>query len=475
MQSRNLGGAARHLELARKAAEPADMKEIDRLQTLLDDLRGFWTAVLKEIGTLKPGDRLSVAGRELEVLESQGGELLLANGDARQRFALTSLPLEIVRVIIEKNPPADADKLELQQAVVMLFDREGNAGQAKQLCDRAAARGLPVAPLLAELASRSTPAEKPAEKPTGSPQPQPAHPPEDRRLAVPEADALAGMLKEIRDVFKDRYAAARDRDQKRTFARFLAQQAVETPDKPASRYMLLSEARDMAAAAGDANLLSNVIATMGREFKLDSQAMIADTIIKAAKKPRDNAANQSLARLALDLAQNSLRRGDNETATLLTEAAREMARKARDGTTVKQAAVLAKEIQERKQLAEAFAEAEKNLADKPDDPEANQTAAEYYCLIKNDWSRGLAMLSKGADETLKGLAQAEAGGAPGTPAEMVVLGDRWYDAADAAANPVQRLIRARAAYWYQRALPSLTGLTQGKVKRRLTELTEQGR
>jgi hypothetical protein len=131
-----------------------------------------------------------------------------------------------------------------------------------------------------------------------------------------------------------------------------------------------------------------------------------------------------------------------------------------------------KDIEERKQLHEAFAAAEKTLAEKPDDPEANRVSAAYYCLVKHDWPRGLPLLLKGDDETLKGLAIAEAAVAPGSSPDMVALGDRWYDAVSATEQTANRLARARAAFWYQRALPNLTGLTRSKVEKRLAELSE---
>ena len=148
---------------------------------------------------------------------------------------------------------------------------------------------------------------------------------------MPAADAQSAALKVIRELFQERYAAARERDQKRAFARFLRQKAADTHDNPAARYMLYLEARDMAVATGDAGLLQGVLQDLGRQYRLDWHEMAVDTLVKAAKRPRDSLSNQSLARLALETARGEMAKEDYDSATLLGEAAKEMARKAGDG------------------------------------------------------------------------------------------------------------------------------------------------
>jgi hypothetical protein len=52
------------------------------------------------------------------------------------------------------------------------------------------------------------------------------------------------------------------------------------------------------------------------------------------------------------------------------------------------------------------------------------------------------------------------------PEEQVALGDAWWDLTEKEAKA-----KDRAAYWYQRALPGLTGLVKGKVAKRLKEFS----
>ncbi len=209
------------------------------------------------------------------------------------------------------------------------------------------------------------------------PEEEPRKPPEDARHPVPNANAQAAALKEIRELLKDRYLNAKDREQKRNLARLLAQQAADTRDNPAARYMLYSEARDMALSVGETNLLPGIFEALGNEFQLDSREVAIDTLVKAAKKPRDAVANQAIGRMALEMAKSADNQEEYSQAKLLTDVARDLARKARDASTIKQTTALLKEIEHRKTLRQGLLEAEKKLASAPDDPEANYAAARY--------------------------------------------------------------------------------------------------
>src|SRR3989442_1034688 len=69
------------------------------------------------------------------------------------------------------------------------------------------------------------------------------------REAVPSADAQAKAEKLIKDLFKADYARFRPADRLALSTKLL-QQAVETKDDPAARYVLLQEASRLAARAG---------------------------------------------------------------------------------------------------------------------------------------------------------------------------------------------------------------------------------
>src|SRR5690606_8449630 len=59
-------------------------------------------------------------------------------------------------------------------------------------------------------------------------------------------------------------------------------------------------------------------------------------------------------------------------------------------------------------------------------------------------------------------------------AARAALGDAWWDAAGNLPEAQQRIARARAAAWYRRALPQLTGLAAAKTQTRIDEFAALG-
>jgi len=470
MRLRNMSGASHYLRRARKTALPSENEEVDRLQTILKHQEAYWTAVRRALRGLKPGETLTLDDRELTILEIEQDEVLLVDGDVRTRYTLGSLPLKIVMEIAERELPESSEVAILGKAAVLLFDPEGRHDRVRELCERAISQGLSARELLDEMDGKpARETDMPGPKLPGA---KPGRSGKDSRWEVPGAAALDKALNEIHEVFKDRYTGAKHRNEKQDLGRMLFQQAQETHDDPTSRYMLYSEARDVAVASGSAHLFRRVVEAMGREYQLDGRATAVAVLVESARKPRDVASNRSLGRLALEMADSAMRRGEYDSAAQLAGAAKEVARKARDGDTVKQSVALAKDVDERKRVKAGFAAAKKSLTRNPDDTEANMAVAKYRCLVKNDWSRGLPLILKGADEAMKIPARSEATNPPRSAADMAALGDRWREAAEAADPTHQQFARTRAIYWYRRALPNLSGSTRKKVERHLDRILQ---
>ncbi len=237
---------------------------------------------------------------------------------------------------------------------------------------------------------------KPQSRQPAIPPATPAAPPvEDRRIAPPSEEAQANARREVVSFFLADYAAAVYPDPQKALAEKLYLQATQTHDDPTARYVLDTEARDIAVAAGAVGLLEKVLANLGEGYRVKVQAMTVEMLAKAAKHPRDMsatndparikllvkaakqprdpsarrelpptsaldmlaktakqlwdpAASHDLGRMALKKAADSMRRGDIDAAESLVESASEMAHRANDGPTVIQATALAKEVQERR-------------------------------------------------------------------------------------------------------------------------------
>jgi hypothetical protein len=460
MGRRNASHARSHLDEAGKAtATPEMTAEADRVRAVNDCLDKFWQAVRQGIRAFQRGQKLLVDGRELHVV-NPGSKFQLSDG---QHYTINSVPVAIAAAIAE--PLLPPEKIGACKAAALAFDPSVDRQQARHCCAALSDEDPLALAVWAELnrgsaTGNAARALQPFASPSGE---------EDKRLEVPPADAQAAARQAIREALKKQHAAIDPREQ-RERAAILRQQAAVTRDDPAVRYVCYIDAMDLALAAGDADLLYDALAALVREYRRDGNALAAGTLKDAAKKPRDAAAQQALARLALGLAENAANSEDFDSARQLIVAGRELAAKASDPGGTKRADLLAKELKGRETLKRRFPEIERTLTRKPDDLDANRDAARYYCLVKNDWRRGLPLVVKSDDAAISGAAQWELAHPSDSATGMLAIGDHWYEAAQTVQKLNRRLVEIRAAYWYRQVERKLTGNDQIRVRWRLEKL-----
>lgn len=291
--------------------------------------------------------------------------------------------------------------------------------------------------------------------------------------AIPEPSAQEAMRDEIRRIFQQEYAAASTPEAKRSLAELLVKQALDTSGDPVAYYVLLAEARDLAADAGDSRTFLQALVALSRKFPIDWVTMAAEGLEQAARRSRPPAANAALARAALKLVDGALRDDQYPQAQMLATAGRDMARKAADAELLKEAVARLKEVETRQQGYAEYQEAGQRLTVDPHDADARRIQAMYLCFVKGDWEHGLPLLAQSGDPALAALVEAE-NHPPADAHSAVVLGDMWWDVSKAAEPAVRDGMLARAAHWYRSALPHLRGLTETKVERRLEQIAAGG-
>ena len=110
------------------------------------------------------------------------------------------------------------------------------------------------------------------------------------------------------------------------------------------------------------------------------------------------------------------------------------------------------------------------LAENPADGDANAVAGQWYCLVKGDWEKGLPLLAAGNNAELAKLAKRDLA-QPAAPKQQVEVAEGWRALAEKEPPPAKSVVQARAAYWYNLALPKLTGLDKAGVEERLKAMT----
>jgi hypothetical protein len=296
--------------------------------------------------------------------------------------------------------------------------------------------------------------------------------PQEKKVPVPDQASQEKVLKEIRNLFKAKYAK-RDRAARLVLAKELLHQAGRMGDDPTSRYVLLCEARDVAVEGLGLALAFAAISKLSEGYDLaptTPTAMKVAALKKAKRHAKGLEELRALAGAYLQTAREGMRLMEYDPAGEAAKEASSTARLARDQSLSQEAKDLSKEIASLKRVHAEVSKAELILSANPEDPDANLILGRFWCFARRDWERGLPYLARGSDEALKKLAAMEQT-KPEDAASQSDLGDAWYELAGKTRNSLEKgRYFGRAREWYERAREKASGLLGIKIGKRLEEL-----
>lgn len=247
------------------------------------------------------------------------------------------------------------------------------------------------------------------------------------------------------------------------------------PDAAARRYALLGEAFDLALAAHDVPLALRAMQVTGRSFATDRTARFK-ALAAVAELPElsdDRAGARLIARRWLDLADEATAGEDYVTAAAATARAAAAADNAHDPRLVATVAAASDRLNDAMDQSLHLARAQKTLAVRPDDPEANLVLGKFLCSVKGDWEQGMARLAMSEDSKLKSLAETQKGGAA-SASQWTDLGDAFLAAAtppDSRGAAFAQALRRRARVCFETALPLASADEKPGIHKRLHDLT----
>ncbi len=108
----------------------------------------------------------------------------------------------------------------------------------------------------------------------------------------------------------------------------------------------------------------------------------------------------------------------------------------------------------------------------PENADANLAVGQWHCFAKGDWEKGLPCLAKGSREDLAALAKQELA-KPADAKDQVAVADAWWALAEKDHGDFKPKFRARAASWYERAAPSLSGLEKTRVAKQIAAAKQE--
>ncbi|MBN2025084.1 MAG: hypothetical protein JW809_20070 [Pirellulales bacterium] len=322
---------------------------------------------------------------------------------------------------------------------------------------------LPPTPVVGHL---ETPPPTPA-----FPAPSPPPAPSTRKEPVPDVADRAPARLRVQTLIAPRLSRAVTPEQKVAAARFLIVRGHQTANEPAFRHALLLEAGGLAAEAGDAELVRGTAEVMAQYFDTTVDAATADVVDDLAARPRGAVWSRAAAMVVAELAGEAARKESFDAAQKMLDRAVELARKSHDAPTVKQAVAWQKALASRREMHEAFQQADRTLAREPGNAAASLMVGRYLCFVRGDWRRGCEQLAQGVDGRLRYLASQEQKGAD-SPEAMVALADAWWNAARSAPSDFRADYYARARHWYRRSERQLPDAPRARVQARLAEIQQ---
>jgi hypothetical protein len=284
--------------------------------------------------------------------------------------------------------------------------------------------------------------------------PQQARP----KAPVPPAEEQEKVLKLVRDVFKSDYARKTPEGMK-ALAQKLLTHSREEAKGGTERFVLLKEAQELAARAGDIALAMAAIGALARTFDVDAADLKVDTLETAGRAATSPAQVKAVAEAYLPLIDAAMAAEDYDAAKGLTAKALPLARRAQEAALVEKLQGLDKEIAALRAEQARLKPMMETLKDNPNDPDANLAAGSYFCFTRDQWERGLPHLARCTDPELSEAATAEIS-KPEAPEDQVKLARSWREAARKKSTRIKAGCEQRALLWYETALQGTKGLAR---------------
>jgi hypothetical protein len=194
------------------------------------------------------------------------------------------------------------------------------------------------------------------------------------RRAVPDPASEAKARKVVNEVYADLIRGARTPEQKLALAKRMLQDAAETKDDPAGKWVLLGRARDLAMEACDPPTTLAAIAAM-EEFQIDGLNARKDALFELSRCINPKFDRKALLPPINACIAEGVRAGNYKAAAQLTDLDLSIAERANDADALKATRSFARDVRSwaaamtskspAKEIASAKAEVEKRLAELP--------------------------------------------------------------------------------------------------------------
>ncbi len=265
------------------------------------------------------------------------------------------------------------------------------------------------------------------------------------RLPVPDAAAKEQATKMVKGLFAKEYAR-RDPESRKALADKLLAQSRAGGDPPAVRFVLLSEARELAILGDDRWKAMDAADEMVSTFAVPSSTVRQIKFDVLSEGGRLATVPGAVA-TALNISETALADDDFDQAGRAARLAQSRGKFAVIAVRAEMSRVDAA-----KQSHAAAEQATVKLKTNPDDQEAKTSIGKYLSFVKGQWPQGLPLLAQSPDPVLRNAAKRDAAmltaGASDSPdlaASFADAGDAWWRLPSPMANRQFRQMTQSAA------------------------------
>ena len=275
----------------------------------------------------------------------------------------------------------------------------------------------------------------------------------DPRQVVPSQDELVAAKRSAIEQLGTEYVDAnksKKSEEKTTLAKKLydrANDTTKTEENRIDRYVLLDLGRHLACDAGDIQTSLQIVDALARDFRVDAIEQKVAALVNIEGNLRDEQPLRDFVRRSQDLSDEAERDEQYNQAIRLFRGVASAARKLGDQAVRKMVRDRNKELTWLVSSLESAQKAKDVILKTPDDPRANESLGTYLCLVKDDWEKGLPMLSRSFNEDTRELAEDDLA-EPKTADDCIAVADGWRVRAQWYKGRVKERLYLRAKNYY---------------------------
>ncbi len=292
------------------------------------------------------------------------------------------------------------------------------------------------------------------------------------KTPIPDQAAQGRATKLLLDIFADDIEKAASNDAKTKLAAYLFGQGKEAKDDAAVRYVCYREASELAAKGADVGLALTIAEELSRVYDVDPLLLKADVLGLAVASATEKETGQALVEAIRPLLNEAVDLDHYKAAHQLGDAIVSAAKKAKSPSLVLE---LQRRVEEIKGIEKSFARLQgflDRVQKDPKDAEAQLELAKYFAYQKKRWEKALPYFARCGDKALEPLARQDIAD-PKDAKEQLALADGWWDLAGTRKDAAKLAIQMRAMFWYDKAMPSLSGLNRTKAQKRIDLVQDQ--